>query len=274
MFWLEWDPFLKGVWFSHRYLTVQKMYSIYMLLCGVFLPLAIRWHALLSYDTNGKHKKISPKHLAINSMTDSSSQSLLTQSSTFIRTDWPQGGDRTPHPHLLYLSSALSLLTPPNPLLHSLLNHQRWPQGSSIAPHWITRELRKLPARRVDTRTLRTFAQKHFGECLCVHREEIRRQLYLLVNPFLMISITVSGDAERQWCKMDEARGAASKQPGHSAGTGLTLHGRQSENAWMQTGEIPAAYDSTELQCASCRATQVLQKRAFKYRPPSVVLCN
>lgn len=51
--------------------------------------------------------------------------------------------------------------------------------------------------------------------------------MYLLVNLFLMISITVSGDAVKQYCKIDEALGVMLKQSVRWAGT----HSSWSENA-------------------------------------------
>lgn len=214
-------------------------------------------------------QSIFPQNLAINSMTDSSSQSLLPQSSTFIRTGWPQGGDRTPHPHLLYLSSAPSLLPrpplPPSPsstatkssaLALGLLN-------SSTLDH---RRFLKLPTSRVDPHphTLPHFPYKHFSVCLCVYSgEEIRWQaqhLYLLVNPFLMISITVSRDAVRQYCKIDEALGVMLKQSGRWARTaGVKMPG-------FRLGK----YLMTVQQCASktsnCCKTRV-KDRTTHYIP-------
>lgn len=98
-------------------------------------------------------QSIFPQDLAINSMTDSSSQSLLPQSSTFIRTGWPQGGDRTPHPHLLYLSSAPSFLPqpplPPSPSSTATKSSALalGQLNSSTLDH---RRFLKLPTSRVD----------------------------------------------------------------------------------------------------------------------------
>lgn len=87
-------------------------------------------------------------------MTDSSSQSLLPQSSTFIRTGWPQGGDRTPHPHLLYLSSAPSLLPrtqpPPSPPSSTATKSSALALGQLNSSTLDHRRFLKLPTSRVD----------------------------------------------------------------------------------------------------------------------------
>lgn len=114
-------------------------------------------------------------------MTDSSSQSLLPQSSTFIRTDWPQGGDRTPHPHLLYLSSALSLLTPPKPLNPPSSQHTK---SSTLALGQLnssTQEFRKPPGGWTHAHIFPY--SRNSGVCLCAQQRRNTATGPALVSP-------------------------------------------------------------------------------------------